>query len=195
MALLDVQKSFDSVNHEMPCEKIRLAGIEPDWCISYLEARKQMVCVDESYSSSETIKCGVSQGKVLGPWCYLMYINDIASSVSCKLLMYVDDTVLLVSDKNINTVSVQLGNEVTNSYNWLVNNKLAMHMGKTECIVYISKGFFYKVSYPQCGRFESGEIFGIGHGYEPIKSSNSHVHCQKSSRKVEIYVQASKLVG
>ena len=22
-----------------------------------------------------------------------------------------------------------------------------------------------------CGRFESGEIFGIGHGYEPINSS------------------------
>ena len=48
MALLDVQKAFDSVNHEMLCEKIRLAGIEPDWVISYLEARKQMVCVGES---------------------------------------------------------------------------------------------------------------------------------------------------
>ena len=57
-----------------------------------------------------------------------MYSNDIASSVSCKLLMYADDTVLLVSDKDINTVSVQLGNEVTNSYNRLVNNKLSMHI-------------------------------------------------------------------
>ena len=47
-----------------------------------------------------------------------MYSNDIASSVSCKLIMYADDTVLLVSDKDINTASVQLGNEVTNSYNW-----------------------------------------------------------------------------
>ena len=123
MALLDVQKAFDSVNHEMLCEKIRLAGIEPDWFISYLEARKHMVCVGESYSSSETITCGVPQGSVLGPWCYLMYSNDIASSVSCKLLMYAEDTVLLVSDKDINTVSVQLGNEATNSYNWLANNK------------------------------------------------------------------------
>ena len=34
--------------HEMLCEKIRLAGIEPDWVISYLEAPKQMVCVGES---------------------------------------------------------------------------------------------------------------------------------------------------
>ena len=40
MALLDVQNAFDSVNHEMLCEKIRLAGIEPDWFISYLAARK-----------------------------------------------------------------------------------------------------------------------------------------------------------
>ena len=141
MAPLDVQNAFDSVNHEMLCENIRLSGIEPDWCISYLAARKQMVCVGESYSSSETITCGVPQGSVLGPWCYLMYSNDIASSVSCKLLMYADDTVglLLVSDKDINTVSVQLDNEVTNSYNWLLNNKLSMHMGKTECIVFSSK--------------------------------------------------------
>ena len=139
MALLDVQKAFDSVNHEMLCENIRLAEIEPDWFISYFEARKPMVCVGESYSNSETIKCGVPKGSVLRPWCYLMYSNDIASSVSCKLLMYADDTALLVNDNNINTVSVQLGNEVTNSYNWLVNNKLDMHLGKTECIVFSCK--------------------------------------------------------
>ena len=83
-----------------------------------------------NHSSSETIKCGVPQGSVLGPLCYLMYSisNDIASSVSCKPVMYADDTALLVSDKDINTVSVQLGNEVTNSYKWLVNNKLSMHI-------------------------------------------------------------------
>ena len=46
------------------------------------------------------------------------------------------------------------------------------------------KGFFYKVSYSQCGRFESGEIFGIGHGYEPIKSSNSILR-----RVLDIYCQ------
>ena len=74
---------------------------------------------------------------------------------------------------------------MTNSYNWLVNNKLSMHMGKTECIVFSSKkkktahkGFFYQMSYSQYGLFESGEIFGIGHRYEPIKSNNSHVYCQ-----------------
>ena len=36
MALIDIQKAFDSVNHEMLCEKIRQAKIEPDWFISYL---------------------------------------------------------------------------------------------------------------------------------------------------------------
>ena len=94
-----------------------------------------------------------------------MYCNDIASSVSCKLLMYADDTVLLVSDKDISTLSVQLGNEVTHSYNWLVNNKLSMHMGKTECIVFsykkkkhLTKDFSIKCHrpYSQCVRFESG---------------------------------------
>ena len=49
------------------------------------------------------------------------------------------------------------------------------------------KGVFYKVSYSQCGRFESGDIFGIGHGYEPIRSSNSHVHCQQTHARLKLY--------
>ena len=55
MALLDVRKVFDSVNHEMLCEKIQLDGIELDWFISYLKSRKQMFFLtDTSICNSYT---------------------------------------------------------------------------------------------------------------------------------------------
>ena len=139
MVILDVQKAFDSVDHSMLCEKIRLIRLDPEWFISYLHDRKQLVCVNDSMSQEQTIKCGVPQGSILGSWCYLIYSNDLSTSVSCKMLMYADDTILIIADKNVSRISEQLSKEVANCYQWLTNNRLSMHMGKTETIVFSSR--------------------------------------------------------
>ena len=141
IVLLDVQKAFDSVDHEMLCEKIKLTGIDPEWFRSYLTSRKQSVLVNNCMSSELTIKCGVPQGSILGPWCYLIYSNDMSCSVSesCQLIMYADDTILLVSDKCLDNVSAQLSSAINNCYHWLTNNRLSMHKGKTEAIILSSK--------------------------------------------------------
>ena len=139
MMLLDVQKAFDSVNHQMLCKKIELAGIDNTWFKSYLEGRKQVVSVNDTTSSKKTINCGVPQGSLLGPWCYLLYSNDIASCVKCTLVLYADDTILLTSHKNVSTVTENLSEAARNCYHWLSNNFLSMHMGKTEVIFFSSK--------------------------------------------------------
>ena len=139
MVMLDVQKAFDSVNHDMLCEKIRLAGMDPEWFRSYLHGRTQQVYVDNNMSSEQTIKTGVPQGSILGPWCYLIYSNDMASCVTCQLIMYADDTILLVSDRNLKNVAQNLSTELSRCSHWLTNNGLSMHMGKTEAIVLSSR--------------------------------------------------------
>ena len=139
MVMLDVQKAFDSVDHNMLCEKIRLLGIEPEWFKSYLSNRKQRVLVNGVYSSDQIIKCGVPQGSILGPWCYLVYCNDMTTCTKSKMIMYADDTILLVSQKNLNHVSEHLSTEMKNCFHWLVNNRLSMHKGKTEALILSSK--------------------------------------------------------
>ena len=139
MLLLDVQKAFDSVDHVMLCEKLRLAGIDEMWFRSYLSDRKQIVYVNNCQSSAHTITSGVPQGSILGPWAYLMYCNDMTTSISCKLLLYADDAILLYSHNDISKVTKELGKEVSNCYQWLTNNKLSMHMGKTEGMILCSK--------------------------------------------------------
>ena len=67
IALLDVQKAFDSVNHEILCTKLYHMGIEPNWFHSYLTNRKQVVVVNDCLSDTQTITCGVPQGSILGP--------------------------------------------------------------------------------------------------------------------------------
>ena len=64
--------------------------------------------------------------------------------VNCKLLLYVDDSVLLVSGKDVNRIEAILSNELQNVSNWLVDNKLSLHLEKTEFILFGSKIKLYK---------------------------------------------------
>ena len=140
LIMLDVQKAFDSVNHQHLCEKIKLAGIEPDWFISYLQNRKQTVFANGVSSSEQNIKCGVPQGSILGPWCYLIYCNDLPVSVkSSTVILYADDTILLFSDKSLDKVREILVEDMSSCFHWLSDNRLAMHKGKTEMLVFSSK--------------------------------------------------------
>ena len=82
MLLFDVQKAFDSVNHEILCSKLKRMGINPSWIKSYLSNWQQHVSVDGISSEFQNITCGVPQGSLLGPLLYLCYSNDMACSVT-----------------------------------------------------------------------------------------------------------------
>ena len=139
MMMLDVQKAFDSVNHEMLCEKIRLAGIDNMWFKSYLQHRNQTVDINNCLSERKEICCGVPQGSILGPWCYLIYSNDMPSCVDCTVILYADDTILLIANRSVEIVSKELSRAAETCYKWMTNNKLSMHRGKTEVVIFSSK--------------------------------------------------------
>ena len=64
-----------------------------------------------------------------GPLLFLCYVNDMVASVDCKLLLYADDSALLVSDKNPQCVADKLSKELESCRQWLVDNKLSLHLG------------------------------------------------------------------
>ena len=81
------------------------------------------------------------QGSILGPLLFLCYVNDMSMSISsdCKLLLYADDSAILFSLKEVHVISDRLGKELKSCSNWLIDNKLSLHIGKTECILFGSK--------------------------------------------------------
>ena len=85
---IDFQKAFDTVDHEILLSKLQYYGIRGkanDWFRSYLDNRQQFVSINGFNSSLSKIKCGVPQGSVLEPLLFLIYINDLCSSIStCK---------------------------------------------------------------------------------------------------------------
>ena len=139
MLLLDLQKAFDTVDHEILCKKLEAIGVlSVDWFKSYLIDRKQFVQVNGVLSDPGVVTCGVPQGSILGPLLFLIYVNDMSISVDrdCKLVLYADDSAIFFTHKDPQIISEKLGSVLKHCSDWLVDNKLSLHLGKTECILF-----------------------------------------------------------
>ena len=142
MVLIDLQKAFDTVDHTILLQKLKAIGLNPPsilWFQEYLTGRIQVVDIGGTVSDLNDITCGVPQGSILGPLLFLLYVNDADAAVRCKLLLYADDSALLISGKDVSSIEQQLSEEMASLSDWLVDNKLSLHLGKTESILFGSK--------------------------------------------------------
>ena len=117
-----------------------------NWFSSYFSDQSQFVDVKKCISSSESVACGVPQGSILGPPPFTLYVNTMANSVTSDLCLYADDSMLVVSWRHVKTIEMTLTNEMESLSNWLISNKLSLHLGKTESILFASKKKLNKVS-------------------------------------------------
>ena len=142
MVLLDLQKAFDTVDHTILLNKLKWLGADDltvQWFRSYLTGRTQVTDIGGTMSEPKGVTCGVPQGSILGPLLFLLYVNDMASAVRCKLLLYADDSALIASGKNVADIESTLSSELEYVSNWLIDNKLSLHLDKTQSILFGTK--------------------------------------------------------
>jgi len=63
----------------------------------------------------------------------------MSAVVNIKLLLYADDSAILVTGKERLQIEQELSKELQPVSEWLVDNKLSLHLGKTESILFGSK--------------------------------------------------------
>jgi hypothetical protein len=71
------------------------------WFYNYLSEREQFVCLDGATSEKQKIICGVTQGFVLGPLLFLIFINDLPNATEFLTLLFADDTTFRYSDVHL----------------------------------------------------------------------------------------------
>ena len=131
---IDLKKAFDTVDHEIQCQKLEHYGIvrtELSWLKSYLSNRKQHCRINGVDSSINDINVGVSQGSCLGPPLFLVHINDLPCSVkNYKGYVYADDTSIYHSSRVIMQLITAISEELRRLDRWLQGNKLSLNVAK-----------------------------------------------------------------
>ena len=111
MILIDLQKAFDTVNHDILLKKLEFIGFSEEttkWFKSYLSNRKFKTYIKNTFSEPENFLCRIPQGSILGSLLFLLFINDMLQAVDCELLLYVDDTCLIFQHNDITEIKTAL---------------------------------------------------------------------------------------
>ena len=94
-----------------------------------------------------------SQGSVLGPLLFLIYINDLHQVTKhAEIHHFADDTNLLYSSKSLKDINQKINFELKNIVHWLRANKISLNTKKTEIVLFraqkteIKKNMNFRIS-------------------------------------------------
>ena len=142
MILIDVQKAFDTLDHDVLLKQWNILGFKKPvikWFKSYLSNRKFFVSIEVVFSEEGLLTCGVLQGSILGPLLFLIYINDLPKSLSeTASNLYASDTCIYYQHRDIQKIENVLNKEFSSLCEWFIDNKLSIHFGedKTKAILF-----------------------------------------------------------
>jgi hypothetical protein len=131
----DFKKAFDSVAHDRLSKKIDQFGFHPKtvaWLKAFLSNRSQRVVFRAAKSTPQPVVSGVPQGSVMGPFLFLLYVNDMDSLVSSQLLKFADDLKLFrrIPRQMPNIEANILQSDINALETWSVENALRFNAAK-----------------------------------------------------------------
>ena len=137
---LDFKKAFDSVNHKILLKKLEHYGVRGHavkWFSSYLAERKQYTSVNNMNSQIDDISYEVSQGSVVGPLLFLIYINDLNNTIKFSYIRhFADDTNILYRNKSLRKINQRINFDLGNINEWLRANRITLDTDKTKIIMF-----------------------------------------------------------
>ena len=119
--------------------------------------------MDGFSSGIECTNADVTHGSVIGPFLFLIYINDIIDNLENQIRLFADDTSLFVTvDCDLNSSAISLTNDLNKIRLWSEQWLVSFNPSKT-----------VNVNFSRSNRFQPPLSFG---NYIISELSNSHCH-------------------
>ena len=187
----DFQKAFDQVDMYILIQKLESSGFSMgllNLFRSYLLGRRQFVEIEGFRSAEYTVKSGVPQGSNLGPLLFLLFINDLADSLTCLKLFFADDLKIFSKITSVDDCK-HLQNELNSLDEWCANNKLNLNLSKCFVVSYSRKKSPIKYNYAIKSQelIRCTTIKDLGVTFDEALSFNFHL--------LNISLSASKSLG
>ena len=130
----DLSKACDTINHDVLLAKLKAYGLSHNalaFMLGYLKNRSHMVNINNNFSTWKEIITGVSQGSILGPLLFNIFINDIFYFEDKSYLSnYADDNVLYVFESNMTEVKDKLSQDLSELSEWFTGNFMILKPDK-----------------------------------------------------------------
>jgi hypothetical protein len=138
--MIDIKKAFDSLNHKILIGKLLNYGFRGNvikLLQSYLSNRYQYVVYNGQTSTSRQITTGIPQGSILGPLLFLLYINDLKTSLNEDTpILFADDATLTYANYSLPTLINTVNSELASMSSWMIANKLSINVNKTNYMLF-----------------------------------------------------------
>ena len=118
---LDISKAFDRVWHDDLIYKLKRCGVSGQLLFliqSFLKDRKQRTVLNGQSSNWGDISAGVPQSPTLGPLFFVVYINDLAVGLKCKVKLFADDMSLFTVVEDSNTAANDMNHDLDLISQW-----------------------------------------------------------------------------
>ena len=137
--MVDLSKAFDTISHPILHRKLASYGVRNDelnWFKSYLDGRRQRVCIGAVQSAWSDILRGVPQGSILGPLLFTIYVNDLPQAVvQSEVKQYADDTTMYCASDSSAALSGGLSADLARVADWVEQNGLKLNEAKTQMLL------------------------------------------------------------
>ena len=141
---IDLKKAFDIIQTNGLLQKkiSHLIGNEGSlkWISSFFDNRQQFT--NWNQISSNTVKCNefsIVQGSSQGPTMFISFLNDIKHCSRFKIVLFADDTSLLLSNANPTELENTANSELEKVKDYFSSNKLAINVEKTCFLHFLPK--------------------------------------------------------
>ena len=144
MALIDLSRAFDVIDHEVLLGKLRQLQVATGWLESYLRGHVQQVQVNGTTSEPRSITVGTFQGTSLGPMLFNIMANDLTTYIPATIngfqvttTRYADDTQIVLTGPRSRLADIQtsMSSLLDDTLTWFLQHGMQVNTKKTELLL------------------------------------------------------------